>query len=152
MKAPGNEMFILCCTAYEIFCKIKHSSKFDSFLRLRSPRNVFCIYTALHHMKENNICCVSCRADHNLCDVFYKSIFIFFNVLARIFLRVPFQDHKPTVVIEKFKNYVQPSDKPFVEIVLLYFVAFNQCFLLHVLQYYTLSIAFMWFKRIKLCA
>ena len=41
LKAPGNELYILLCNAYEIFCKLKMSPQFDSFLRLKNPRDSF---------------------------------------------------------------------------------------------------------------
>lgn len=86
LKAPADEIFILCCTAYEVFCKIKRSSKFEDFLRLDSPRDVF-VVTVLNHMKTNNICHNICSANHDLESYFQKSISVFFNCLARNFLR-----------------------------------------------------------------
>lgn len=41
LKAPANQVFVICCTAYEIFCRIKQSNTFDDFLRRKSSRSAF---------------------------------------------------------------------------------------------------------------
>lgn len=86
LKAPANEIFVVCCTAYEIFCRIKKSCKFDDFLRLDCPRSVF-VSTVLEYLKENDLCVVSCKYSHHPQPAFCKAIAVFFNCLARNFLR-----------------------------------------------------------------
>ena len=89
LKAPANEIFIVCCTAYQIFCRIK-SCKFDEFLRLECQRDVF-VSTVLDYLKEKDICSISCQLNHKLETAFSKVIGSFFNCIARNFLRTTAQ-------------------------------------------------------------
>ena len=86
LKAPGNELYILLCTAYEIFCKIKMSPHFDEFLRLKNPRDSY-VSTVMCFVKEKNCVPNQCQSDHDLIPHFRRAVFVFFNCLARNFLR-----------------------------------------------------------------
>ena len=87
LKVPADELFILCCNAYQIFCRIKlNSNSFDSFMRLESPRNVF-VSTVMHYVQVNQLLPINCKLGHDLNKIFRFSISTFFNCLARNFLR-----------------------------------------------------------------
>lgn len=83
LKCPGNELFIVCCKAYEIFCRIKKSVQFHIFLRLTSPRDTF-VATVVTNLENVPIFCSS---NHDVTQIWNKCIVIFFNCLARNFLR-----------------------------------------------------------------
>ena len=86
LRAPANEVFVICYTAYEIFCRIKNSNKFVEFLRVSSPRSVF-ISTVFDYLIDNDMCVISCTLGHNLKDFVMTVISVFFNCLARNFVR-----------------------------------------------------------------
>lgn len=83
LKAPGNELYILLCAAYEIFCKIKTSPQFDTFLRLKNPRDTY-VSTVMQFVEDKQFLCES---NHDLKSLYRFSLLVFFNCLARNFLR-----------------------------------------------------------------
>ena len=85
LKCPANEIFLLCCTDYEVFCRIKCSSNFEQFLRLQSPRDTI-VSTVLNCVEENDAIEKACPLNHML-STWQKVLTAFFNCLARNFLR-----------------------------------------------------------------
>ena len=88
LKCPGNNVYLLCCFAYKIFCKIRRSSKFCLFLRLSSPRDSF-VKTVLKCLDDDSSCLLSfaCRQNHDMEKMKCKILVTFFNCLVRNFLR-----------------------------------------------------------------
>ena len=69
VKAPGNELYILLCNAYEMFCKIEMSPQFEEFLRLKNPRDSF-VSTLMYIAKDKNCVSNQCQSDHDLIPLF----------------------------------------------------------------------------------
>ena len=64
---------IKSCTAYRIFFMIKASSKFESFLRLPSPRDPF-VSTVIEYLPEMCVCALTCSADHDVNFIWRKIV------------------------------------------------------------------------------
>ena len=86
LKIPGGDVFILCRTAYEVFCRIKNSSSFNKFMALVCPRNTF-VTTVISHVNKNCLVVSMCSASHDLYVHWRHVIATFFNCLVRNYLR-----------------------------------------------------------------
>lgn len=83
LKCPANEIFLLCCKAYDVFCRIKCSSKFEHFLRLKSPRDTF-VSTVVNCVEENDTFVKACSLNYDMIPTWRKVLSTFFNCLAEL--------------------------------------------------------------------
>ena len=107
LKCPANEIFLLCCTAYQIFCKIKCSSHFDEFLRLPSPRDTF-VSTVMncYEQKENETIVRICKNNHNMYSIWRRVTSIFLTAWRETFCDLTRLMPMSKTLPEKYTNCV----------------------------------------------
>jgi hypothetical protein len=86
LKAPSSPMYLLCCSAYRLFCQLKESKSFSQFLTCKSPAGAF-INLVMDYLLESPLISISGVCGHDVMHIWRRLILSFYNTLARNFVR-----------------------------------------------------------------
>ena len=85
LRAPSNELFLIFCSCYKLFCQLKNS-QFYNIIKLSNPAVKFrqCI---LERLKDSCYSSFVCKQNHDCWQIISRLVLSFFNTLARNFVR-----------------------------------------------------------------